>query len=119
MSTVIFSDDQFQKALEELEIPNVEGYELFVEYPGIKVFRKFIEVTVFKINYLFKFQVIFLISSSILRDSIFQLHEFNVSTLLGIIIIRIQGHWKTCSERGTFCEGVFGFGVSQKMGYLR
>ncbi|KAJ8254514.1 hypothetical protein COCON_G00211260 [Conger conger] len=40
-----FSDEQFQEAWQELDEPQVEGWELFTENPGIKIYRQFNQVT--------------------------------------------------------------------------
>ena len=41
-----FSDDQFSDSLKELKTPDIGEFELFFELPGIKVYRKFLEVII-------------------------------------------------------------------------
>lgn len=49
----VFSDDQFIDSLKELETPEVGEFELFFELPGIKVYRKFLEVPILLMKFIY------------------------------------------------------------------
>lgn len=40
-----FEEEEFYNALKELESPNLDGYELFVEVMGVKIYRRYIQVS--------------------------------------------------------------------------
>ena len=44
MSLNVFSGEQFKKACNELDKPDVEGYDFFTESHGVKIYRQYNEV---------------------------------------------------------------------------
>lgn len=40
----MFEDEEFKKALDELDAPILEEYELFVEVNDVKIYRRYIQV---------------------------------------------------------------------------
>ena len=46
VSVRAFSDDEFRKAALELENPDLEGYEFFLESMNIKFYRRYREVSI-------------------------------------------------------------------------
>ena len=40
----MFQDIEFKEACEELDVPNVVNWELFVETHGVKIYRFYMEV---------------------------------------------------------------------------
>lgn len=42
----VFTDDDFARAVSEINTPDLEGWEFFVESLGTKIYRKYKEVCV-------------------------------------------------------------------------
>lgn len=42
----VFTDDDFARAVREINTPDLEGWEFFVESLGTKIYRKYKEVCV-------------------------------------------------------------------------
>lgn len=40
----MFEDEEFEKALDELDAPILEDHELFVEVNDVKIYRRYIKV---------------------------------------------------------------------------
>ena len=57
----IFNDLEFEKIVQELDTPDVEGWEFFTESHGVKIYRLYNEVMGYLFIYLFIYVLYMLI----------------------------------------------------------
>ena len=86
----MFEDEEFEKALDELDAPILEDYELFVEVNDVKIYRRYIKVC--KPNWILSVSLFFiLLAKEIFATFSISIHQFvNLLPVLFYFIIGMK-----------------------------